>query len=102
MLAGRAHQALELRTEEIAADRDAAERPSTAPSHGFAALTTREVRVAELVAAGATKQQAAARLFVSFHTVDTHLRAVYAKLGIRTRVQLARLWDTWESHPRAV
>jgi DNA-binding CsgD family transcriptional regulator len=77
-------------------------RRSTAPSHGFAALTTREVRVAELVAAGATKQQAAARLFVSFHTVDTHLRAVYAKLGIRTRVQLARLWDAWESHPRAV
>jgi DNA-binding CsgD family transcriptional regulator/tetratricopeptide (TPR) repeat protein len=74
-------------------------RRSTTPSHGFAALTTREVRVAELVAAGATKQQAAARLYVSFHTVDTHLRSVYAKLGIRTRVQLARLWDNRESQP---
>jgi DNA-binding CsgD family transcriptional regulator len=77
-------------------------RRSTAPGHGFAALTTREVRVAELVAAGATKQQAAARLFVSFHTVDTHLRAVYAKLGICSRVQLVRLWDAREGHPRGI
>ncbi|MEV6695057.1 helix-turn-helix transcriptional regulator [Micromonospora sp. NPDC051196] len=63
---------------------------------GVAALTPAEARVAELLAGGATKQQAAAELFVSFHTVDTHLRAIYAKLGIRTRVQLARVWDARE------
>ncbi|MFC6016526.1 LuxR C-terminal-related transcriptional regulator [Plantactinospora solaniradicis] len=61
---------------------------------GFDALTAAEVRVAELLAGGATKQQAAAALFVSFHTVDTQLRAVYAKLGIRNRLELARLWTT--------
>ncbi|MGA3487529.1 LuxR C-terminal-related transcriptional regulator [Micromonosporaceae bacterium DT55] len=64
------------------------------PGHGLAALTAGEERVAELLARGATKQQAAAELYVSFHTVDTHLRAVYAKLGIRSRVELARVWDT--------
>ncbi|MGW4466612.1 LuxR C-terminal-related transcriptional regulator [Micromonospora sp. NPDC004704] len=65
----------------------------TRPRAGLDALTQSEVRVAALLAAGATKQQAAARLFVSFHTVDTHLRAIYAKLGIRTRLELARIWD---------
>ncbi|MEU6023692.1 LuxR C-terminal-related transcriptional regulator [Micromonospora sp. NPDC047134] len=66
---------------------------STARPDGVQALTPAEARVAELLARGATKQQAADELFVSFHTVDTQLRAIYAKLGIRTRVQLARLWD---------
>ncbi|MBF9131597.1 helix-turn-helix transcriptional regulator [Plantactinospora sp. S1510] len=61
---------------------------------GFDALTAAEVRVAELLAGGATKQQAAAALFVSFHTVDSQLRAVYAKLGIRNRLELARRWRT--------
>ena len=37
----------------------------------------------------------------SFHAVDAHLWAVYAKLGIRPRVRLAQLWEAWESHPRA-
>ncbi|AVT38113.1 LuxR family transcriptional regulator [Plantactinospora sp. BB1] len=61
---------------------------------GFDALTAAETRVAELLAGGATKQQAAASLFVSFHTVDAQLRAVYAKLGVRNRLELARLWAT--------
>ncbi|MDM4719369.1 LuxR C-terminal-related transcriptional regulator [Micromonospora sp. WMMA1363] len=76
-------------------------RRATAAQHGFAALTTREARVAELLATGATKRQAASLLYVSFHTVDTHLRGVYAKLGIRSRVELARLWANRESHTRA-
>ncbi|MEU8263666.1 helix-turn-helix transcriptional regulator [Micromonospora sp. NPDC048999] len=69
-------------------------RPAPGPAgHGLAALTAREAGIAELLAAGATKQQVAGRLYLSFHTVDTHLRAIYAKLGIRSRLQLARLWD---------
>ncbi|MEV4758434.1 LuxR C-terminal-related transcriptional regulator [Micromonospora sp. NPDC049559] len=77
-------------------------RRRSADAHrGFAALTTREVRVAELLASGVTKRQAAASLFVSFHTVDTHLRGVYAKLGIRSRAQLARLWAVREEQTRA-
>ncbi|GAA3745163.1 LuxR C-terminal-related transcriptional regulator [Micromonospora maritima] len=69
-------------------------RPATRPpGHGPAALTAREAGIADLLAAGATKQQVAGRLHLSFHTVDTHVRAVYAKLGVRSRLQLARLWD---------
>jgi DNA-binding CsgD family transcriptional regulator len=44
-----------------------------------------------VVARGFTNREAAARLFLSWHTVDTHLRHIYAKLGISSRVQLARL-----------
>ncbi|MFK3983130.1 LuxR C-terminal-related transcriptional regulator [Micromonospora sp. NPDC050397] len=69
------------------------QRPRSArPRTGLDSLTGGELRVASLLAAGATKQQAAARLFISFHTVDSHLRAVYAKLGIRSRLELARIW----------
>jgi len=53
-------------------------------------LTPGERRVAELVAAGLSNKQAAERLYISVTTVDTHLRGVYAKLGVRSRAQLAR------------
>ncbi|MFI7204877.1 LuxR C-terminal-related transcriptional regulator [Micromonospora aurantiaca (nom. illeg.)] len=59
-----------------------------------AALTPAEVRVAELLAVGMTKQEAARDLFVSFHTVDTHLRSIYAKLGVHNRVELALVWES--------
>jgi DNA-binding CsgD family transcriptional regulator len=54
------------------------------------ALTPAEHRVAVLVADGRTKKEAAAELFLSIHTVDSTLRRVYAKLGVRTRAELAR------------
>ncbi|MBC9006010.1 helix-turn-helix transcriptional regulator [Micromonospora aurantiaca] len=67
---------------------DDARRPAVA------ALTPAEVRVAELLAVGMTKQEAARDLFVSFHTVDTHLRSIYAKLGVHNRVELALVWES--------
>jgi DNA-binding CsgD family transcriptional regulator/tetratricopeptide (TPR) repeat protein len=76
-------------------------RPARSADRGIDALTDREARVAELLAAGITKRQAAAQLYVSFHTVDSHARAVYAKLGVRSRVELVRLWDTRQPAPRA-
>jgi DNA-binding CsgD family transcriptional regulator len=54
------------------------------------ALTPSERRVAELVAGGLSNKEVAAQLFVSVHTVEEHLSHVYAKLGIRSRTQLAR------------
>jgi DNA-binding CsgD family transcriptional regulator len=45
--------------------------------------------VARIVSAGATNRQAAARLYLSHHTVDYHLRQVLRKLGITSRVGLA-------------
>ncbi|MGD9736773.1 MAG: AAA family ATPase [Solirubrobacterales bacterium] len=58
---------------------------------GLAALTRREREVAELVAAGGTNKEVAARLFLSEKTVEHHLSRVYAKLEVRSRVELARL-----------
>jgi DNA-binding CsgD family transcriptional regulator len=58
---------------------------------GWEALTRSERAVAELVAEGLTNREAADRLYVSPHTVNSHLRHVFAKLGISSRVELARV-----------
>jgi DNA-binding NarL/FixJ family response regulator len=48
-------------------------------------LSTRELEVLELVAAGNTNREAAARLFISEATVKTHLLHIYEKLGVSDR-----------------
>jgi DNA-binding NarL/FixJ family response regulator len=48
-------------------------------------LSQRELEVLELVAAGTTNREAAARLFLSEATVKTHLMNIYAKLGVSDR-----------------
>ena len=55
-----------------------------APS-GAGPLSQRELEVLELVAAGTTNREAAARLFISEATVKTHLLNIYAKLGVSDR-----------------
>jgi ketoreductase RED2 len=64
-------------------------RGATDPRFGWDSLTPAELRVAEAVGAGLTNAQAARRLFVSPYTVDYHLRQIFLKLGISSRVQLA-------------
>jgi DNA-binding CsgD family transcriptional regulator len=64
---------------------------SMRPSTGWESLTDSERRVAELVADGATNRDVAAALVISTHTVDSHLRHVFAKLAISSRVQLAAI-----------
>jgi DNA-binding CsgD family transcriptional regulator len=64
-----------------------AEKPAT----GWAAMTKSELAVAQLVANGLTNREIADRLFVSPHTVNTHLRQVFAKLEVNSRVDLTRL-----------
>jgi DNA-binding CsgD family transcriptional regulator len=54
-------------------------------------LTDSEEAVTALVAEGATNREVAERLFVSPYTVNSHLRHIFGKLGIRSRVELARL-----------
>jgi DNA-binding CsgD family transcriptional regulator len=54
------------------------------------ALTPAERRVVELAAAGLANKEIAQSLFVSVRTVEVHLKHAYAKLGIRSRTQLAR------------
>jgi DNA-binding CsgD family transcriptional regulator len=57
---------------------------------GWKELTDAERTVAELVARGMTNKQAGRRMFSSPHTVDYHLRRVFKKLGVNSRVELAR------------
>src|SRR5207302_7723200 len=59
------------------------------PSTGWASLTPMERKVVALVVEGLTNPQIGERLFVSRHTVDTHLRHVFAKVGVSTRSELA-------------
>jgi DNA-binding CsgD family transcriptional regulator len=59
------------------------------PATGWAALTDAERGVATLISEGHTNKSAASALGVSSNTVGTHLRAVFAKLGVQSRVQLA-------------
>jgi DNA-binding CsgD family transcriptional regulator len=53
-------------------------------------LTPAEQRVAVLVAEGRTNREVAAALLLGERTVETHLTHVYAKLGLRSRAELAR------------
>jgi DNA-binding CsgD family transcriptional regulator len=63
--------------------------PRSAP--GWPELTESELAVVSLVAKGATNREVAERLFLSPYTVNSHLRHVFTKLGIRSRVELAHL-----------
>jgi DNA-binding NarL/FixJ family response regulator len=54
-------------------------------------LTAQETQVARLAAAGLSNTDIAARLFISPKTVEYHLRKVFAKLSISSRVQLAQI-----------
>lgn len=54
-------------------------------------LSDREADVAEMVGRGSTNSEIARSLHISEATVKTHLTRVYAKLGVRTRTQLALL-----------
>ncbi|NLG70113.1 MAG: response regulator transcription factor [Firmicutes bacterium] len=51
----------------------------------FAALTTREREVLQLMARGLTNQEIARRLFISEHTVKNHVSNIYRKVGSADR-----------------
>ena len=59
------------------------------PAHGWESLTATERAVSRLVAEGLTNGAVARRLYISPHTVNTHLRHVFAKLDVSNRVALA-------------
>jgi DNA-binding CsgD family transcriptional regulator len=71
------------------------EEPSTAtlsssrPEHP-AGLTSREIEVLGLVAAGMTSAQIAKELFLSPRTVETHITSIYHKLGVTSRAAATR------------
>jgi DNA-binding NarL/FixJ family response regulator len=68
------------------------------PDQGWGALTNSELAVVEAITSGMTNREAAAHLFLSPHTVSTHLRHAFEKLRINSRVELARIAA---EHPRS-
>jgi DNA-binding CsgD family transcriptional regulator len=69
--------------------RSGARGPRARPATGWDSITPSERVVVDLVARGLTNPQIAKQLYVSRHTVDSHLKHVYAKLGLSSRVELA-------------
>jgi DNA-binding NarL/FixJ family response regulator len=63
--------------------------PPSVPEHA-AGLTSREVEVLGLVAAGMTSAQIANTLFLSPRTVETHITSIYHKLGVSSRAAATR------------
>jgi DNA-binding CsgD family transcriptional regulator len=58
---------------------------------GWEAMTDSELAVARFVAQGLTNREVAEQLFVSPHTVSSHLRSIFAKLEINSRLALVRI-----------
>jgi ATP/maltotriose-dependent transcriptional regulator MalT len=66
-------------------------RPGTHDARGIATLTARELEVARLVVDRRTNPEIAAELFLSQKTVESHLRNIFRKMDVSTRVELARV-----------
>jgi DNA-binding CsgD family transcriptional regulator len=61
------------------------------PAEPWGRLNGTEGRVAELVSRGLTNREVAGRLFMSQHTVGYHLRSIFRKFGVSSRVDLTRV-----------
>ncbi len=84
---------LEMTRDEIVEYAVDSRPPTTravAPPTPEGPLSRREMEVAGLVADGATNAQVAARLFISERTVESHMASIFNKLGLDTRLQVAR------------
>ncbi|QBI54493.1 Putative HTH-type transcriptional regulator [Streptomonospora litoralis] len=66
--------------------------PAATAERGDHGLTTQQHQIALLVAEGATNREVAAHMFISPRTVEHHLRGIFRKLNIRSRVDLARMF----------
>jgi DNA-binding CsgD family transcriptional regulator len=60
-----------------------------ATDHAFGGLTNRERQVLRLLSEGMTNDEIAARLFIARSTAKVHVRHIFEKLGVRTRLQAA-------------
>jgi DNA-binding CsgD family transcriptional regulator len=58
---------------------------------GIATLSEREREIAELVAQGRSNKEVGVTLYLSAKTIENHLSRIYAKLGVRSRVELTAL-----------
>jgi DNA-binding CsgD family transcriptional regulator len=98
---GRAHEALSAASElferlgaRVWAATAQGERDRVGLRKSPATLTTTERRIATMAAQGLTNREIAAAAFVSPKTVEANLAKIYRKLGLRSRVELARHFPT--------
>jgi DNA-binding CsgD family transcriptional regulator len=73
-----------------------------ATAAGGGELTQTEHTVAEAVAAGRTNREVATELSMGLRTVEAHLSAIYRKLGVRSRSELAARWPELAPHSDAL
>jgi DNA-binding NarL/FixJ family response regulator len=71
-------------------------RRGAADGRGLESLTGRELQLARLVVDRKTNPQIASELFLSQKTVETHLRNIFRKVGVSSRVDLARAVESAE------
>lgn len=86
--------AAELRAAELARRCQGAVTPALRDIETQALLSSREIEVAALAAAGMPNKEIAGRLTVSVRTVENHLQRVYEKLGVARRADLAQALGT--------
>ena len=82
-----------VRASELRAMCDDQVSASPVMDAGPVALTRREREIAVLAAQGLASKEIGDRLYISRRTAENHLAKVYDKLGVRTRIELARLLD---------
>ena len=77
-------------------------RAGKADGTGIETLTERELEVARLVVDRKTNAQIAAELFLSPKTVETHIRHLFQKLEVSSRVEVARVVERADrEHPQS-
>lgn len=88
--AGRDQERIRRRLRRLGV-RTAPVRHHMASPQGLGSLTETEQKLIPLVVQGLTNRVIADRLYVSVHTVNTHMKHIFTKLGINSRVELTRL-----------